>query len=168
MSLDYGGAATAGACSIDCNIQLALFIAVNCITSLIRSSGMACNFLLTLRSVHEEDKTASMATAFSITCLLGYIPSPVFFGWMIDQTCLIWGKTCTGTGNCWLYDGKLYRILSNGLAIIAVTLGTVFDVGVWYTVKHLKIYDDAEEAAIVEIKESNDEANGQSLELNSK
>jgi hypothetical protein len=28
------------------------------------------------------------------------------------MTCLVWGKTCTGTGNCWLYDTEMLRWVS--------------------------------------------------------
>lgn len=30
-----------------------------------------------------------------------------------DKTCLVWGKTCSGTGNCWLYNGEALRYLLN-------------------------------------------------------
>lgn len=30
-----------------------------------------------------------------------------------DKTCLVWGKTCSGTGNCWLYNGETLRYLLN-------------------------------------------------------
>ncbi|ETE66082.1 Solute carrier organic anion transporter family member 1A1, partial [Ophiophagus hannah] len=38
------------------------------------------------------------------------IPSPIYFGAMIDTTCLKWGtKTCGGTGACRMYDTDTYR-----------------------------------------------------------
>lgn len=83
-----------------------------------------------------------------------------------DKTCLVWGKTCSGTGNCWLYNGEALRYLLNFTAaseyliIIErsrnyfirynlpfavpgfVTIGTLFDIGVWYFVKGVKIFDE--------------------------
>lgn len=64
---------------------------------------------------------------------------------ILDKTCLVWGKTCTGTGNCWLYDVESLRYIMNLTAAAFVTIGTLFDVGVWYSVKDLKIYDDDDE-----------------------
>lgn len=53
----------------------------------------------------------------------------------------MWGKTCTGNGNCWLYDAEILRYLLNFVAAFFVGLGTFFDVGVWFLVKDLKIFD---------------------------
>lgn len=56
------------------------------------------------------------------------------------------GKTCGGTGNCWLYDAESLRYLLNFTAAFFVALGTIGDVFVWYFVKDLKIFDDDDEA----------------------
>lgn len=58
----------------------------------------------------------------------------------------MWGKTCSGTGNCWLYDAESLRYLLNFTAAFFVALGTIVDVGVWYYVKDLKIFDDEDES----------------------
>lgn len=60
---------------------------------------------------------------------------------VLDKACLVWGKTCTGKGNCWLYDGETLRYTMNFTAATFVTIGTLFDVGVWYFVKGLEIFD---------------------------
>jgi hypothetical protein len=54
----------------------------------------------------------------------------------------VFGKTCNGTGNCWLYDGETFRYLINFTAALFIFLGTVVDLGVWFYVKDLKIFDD--------------------------
>lgn len=77
-----------------------------------------------------------------VMSLFSFIPSPIFFGTILDKTCLVWGKTCTGKGNCWLYDGETLRYLLNLTAAVFVAVGTLFDVGVWYYVKDLKIFDE--------------------------
>lgn len=58
------------------------------------------------------------------------------------RACIVWGKTCTGTGNCWLYDAQTLRYSLNFLAAFFVALGTLVDVAVWYYVKDVKIFDD--------------------------
>lgn len=65
--------------------------------------------------------------------------------YFLDQTCIVWGKTCSGTGNCWLYDVESLRYIMNLTAASFVTIGVLFDVGVWYFVKNLKIYDEPED-----------------------
>lgn len=59
---------------------------------------------------------------------------------------MVWsGASCGGTGNCWLYDAEALRYSLNFVAAFFVALGTIGDVGVWYLVKDLKIFDDDDE-----------------------
>lgn len=40
----------------------------------------------------------------------GGIPPPIYFGALIDRTCLKWGtKQCGGRGACRLYDADAFR-----------------------------------------------------------
>lgn len=82
-----------------------------------------------------------MGFGITIMSLFALIPSPIFFGWIIDRSCIVWGKTCSGSGNCWLYDGETMRYSLNTIASIFILIGVVFDVGVWYFVKDLQIFD---------------------------
>lgn len=44
--------------------------------------------------------------------LLAGIPSPIYFGALIDTTCLKWGTmTCGGEGACRMYDIVTYRYI---------------------------------------------------------
>lgn len=98
--------------------------------------------MCTFRCVDEKDKPVSMGFSAMIMSLMSFIPSPIFFGAVLDSACLVWGKTCTGTGNCWLYDSEFLRYNLNLFASLFVVVGTLFDVVVWYYVKDLKIFDD--------------------------
>lgn len=41
---------------------------------------------------------------------VGGIPAPVYFGALIDSTCLKWSvKKCGGRGACRIYDSDMYR-----------------------------------------------------------
>lgn len=45
-----------------------------------------------------------------IVLSLGGIPAPVYFGALIDSTCLKWSiKKCGGRGACRIYDSAMYR-----------------------------------------------------------
>lgn len=140
-SLPVGGMASSGVCNVNCQRELILFMIVVCLNKFISATGRASNFLVSLRSVNPEDKTVSMGVSFTILCIFALIPSPVVFGWLIDQSCIVWGKTCTGMANCWLYDGTSMRYFINITATIAVVIGTICDCGVWYFVKDLIIFD---------------------------
>lgn len=85
-----------------------------------------------------------MGFGLTIISLFAFIPSPIFFGWILDRSCIVWGKTCSGSGNCWLYDGESLRYTLNTIASVFIFLGVIFDAGVWYSVKGLQIFDASE------------------------
>ncbi|XP_011500420.1 PREDICTED: solute carrier organic anion transporter family member 5A1 [Ceratosolen solmsi marchali] len=136
------GSAVPGACSIDCLDKFYIFLTVVCLLKFSGATGRASNFLVSVRCVDEKDKTVAMGFGLTIMSLFAFIPSPILFGFILDKTCLVWGKTCSGTGNCWLYNGETLRYLMNFTAASFVTVGTLFDVGVWYYVKDVKIFDE--------------------------
>lgn len=137
-----GGQASSGACPVDCQFELILFMITMCLLQFFGSTGRAGNFLISVRCVKEEDKTLSMGIAVTITSAFAFIPSPVIFGWLIDQTCAVWGKTCEGTGNCWQYNIIELRYMLNLLSVFTVVLGVLCDIATWYYMKNLKIFDD--------------------------
>lgn len=94
--------------------------------------------------VEEYDKSVAMGFGLTFMALFAFIPSPIFFGWILDRSCIVWGKTCSGSGNCWLYDSESVRYTLNTIASIFIFIGIIFDIGVWYFVKDLKIFDDNE------------------------
>ncbi|XP_066268899.1 enolase-phosphatase E1-like [Branchiostoma lanceolatum] len=69
-----------------------------------------------------------MGVAMLMMRLLGFIPSGIYFGAMVDTTCTLWGSTCGSPGACLLYDHDQFRHrffgLSQGIgaAQIVVTL----------------------------------------------
>ncbi|KAK0090045.1 hypothetical protein PV325_003858 [Microctonus aethiopoides] len=136
------GTAVPGPCPIDCMHRFYVFLAVVCLLKFSGATGRASNFLVSVRCVEEKDKTVAMGFGLMIMSLFAFIPSPILFGFILDKTCLVWGKTCSGTGNCWLYDGKALRYLLNFTAASFVTIGTFCDIGVWYYVKDVKIFDE--------------------------
>ena len=103
------GTATPGACPIDCSREFHIFLFVMCFLKFLGSSGMSTNFLVGVRSVAEKDKSVSMGIGLFLTSLLAFIPSPIVFGKILDMTCAVWGKTCSSSGNCWIYDGPNMR-----------------------------------------------------------
>lgn len=58
------------------------------------------------------------------TCVvLGGIPAPVYFGALIDSTCLKWSiKKCGGRGACRIYDADMYRYGRVGLNAVVLRL----------------------------------------------
>lgn len=146
--------ATSGPCPINCRSKLIMFLIVMCFMKFIGSTGRASNFLVGIRCVEERDKTLAIGFGMSLVRLLASVPSPIFFGYILDSACKAWGKTCSTKGNCWLYDGEMLRYWFFFSSALAVAIGTLFDLMVWRNAKNLKIFDDEEkdEEKVVEEK----------------
>ncbi|GAB0091795.1 hypothetical protein DMENIID0001_066770 [Sergentomyia squamirostris] len=150
VNATVGGSATPGACPVDCQREFHMFLIVMCILKLLGSTGMATNFLICIRCIDEKDKTISLGISFAITSLFAFIPSPIIFGAIMDSTCILWGKTCSGTGNCWRYDGPSLRYFLNSVTSLSIAIAVVFDLIVWYLVKDLVVFDDEKPLAVTE------------------
>lgn len=113
-----------------------------------------------IRCVEERDKTLAIGFGMSLVRLLAAVPSPILFGYIIDNACIAWGKTCTSKGNCWLYDGEKLRYWFFYTSAASVAIGTFFDFLVYKNAKDLKIFDEEvkdEEKNVPEKKTSGDE-----------
>lgn len=61
---------------------------------------------------------------------------------VLDSTCLMWGKTCNRKGNCWFYDTELFRKRLTYTSAAFVSVGIIFDFFVVKHVKNLNMFDD--------------------------
>ncbi|XP_069675274.1 solute carrier organic anion transporter family member 74D-like isoform X2 [Periplaneta americana] len=142
---DGGGWATEGQCPVDCTTKFTIYLVARCILTFFGSSGRAGNVIVQFRCVAEDDKSMSVGFTEVLICALALIPGPVVFGVLLDSACLVWGQTCGESGNCWLYNGQKLGYLVNFTATGCLIIGTMLDMGVWYYVKDLQIYDEKEE-----------------------
>ncbi|XP_030386446.1 solute carrier organic anion transporter family member 74D isoform X2 [Scaptodrosophila lebanonensis] len=131
-----------GACPVDCSSQFISFLVVMCFLKFVGASGRSSNVLLSLRCVPPEDKSFALGLGSMLVSLISFIPSPIFYGWIMDNHCLIWDKTCTNKGNCFLYDTKSLRYAFNISSAAFIFIGGFWNIGVWYHAKHLKIFDE--------------------------
>lgn len=138
----FGGSATPSPCPVDCLHQFYILLFVMCINKFIGGTEGATNFLMGLRCVEERDKAVSIGLTSAIIKFCAVIPSPILFGYIFDHSCLLWGKTCSKNGNCWLYDNDLIKYTFNITASVFILIGTMWDIGTWYYSKDVKIFDE--------------------------
>ncbi|NXO03978.1 SO1A1 protein, partial [Rhinopomastus cyanomelas] len=85
--------------------------------------------LFFFRCVQPELKSLAVGLYTLIMRVLAGIPAPVYFGALIDKTCLKWGSTsCGQRGACRLYDSNAYRYVYLGL--LAVLRGPSYLIGI--------------------------------------
>ncbi|KAH9496191.1 Solute carrier organic anion transporter member 3A1 [Bulinus truncatus] len=106
--------------------NLYIFLAVMFITAFITTLVMMPAFIVSVRSIAEEDKPLAIGLSSFSGTLLGWFPGPIIFGSLIDTTCLVWKKSCQSTGACLLYNIDQFRIrfhaLVVGLRMISIIL----------------------------------------------
>ncbi|XP_049525064.1 solute carrier organic anion transporter family member 4A1 [Dermacentor silvarum] len=70
-----------------------------------------------LRSLDEDIKATGIGVNYVLIRLLGTIPGPIVFGYLIDRSCILWQSTCSGKrGACAIYENSamginLFRVM---------------------------------------------------------
>ncbi|XP_056311222.1 solute carrier organic anion transporter family member 1C1-like [Danio aesculapii] len=112
--------AVLGQCSQDpnCNRIIYIYVGLQSLAFFVYSLGIIPFFTMSLRIVDPELKSLSVGTLLFTVRVLGGIPAPIYFGALIDYTCLKWGqnKSC-GRGACRIYDIETFRFLFQGLTM---------------------------------------------------
>ncbi|KAM6216299.1 solute carrier organic anion transporter family member 1B3-like [Rhynchocyon petersi] len=92
-----------------CKMKFYIYLAIQVMGSFAASVGGTPSMMLVFKNVQPELK--SLAVGFhSLTIRsIGGILAPIYFGALIDRTCLKWSlNNCKRKGSCRIYDSKLY------------------------------------------------------------
>ncbi|XP_020495624.2 solute carrier organic anion transporter family member 1C1-like isoform X2 [Labrus bergylta] len=110
----------------DCDRMFPYFLALSVITSFIISLGGTPGYMLLIRCIKPQLKSLALGFHALATRTLAGIPAPIYFGAIIDTTCLKWGqKRCGGIGACRIYNTTTYRIAYLGLTLSLRTISFI-------------------------------------------
>ncbi|XP_041834144.1 solute carrier organic anion transporter family member 1C1-like [Melanotaenia boesemani] len=145
----------------NCDSKFKIYMALSVIGSFISACGGTPGYIVLLRSIQPDLKSLALGMQTLIVRTLGGIPPPIYFGALIDRTCLKWGtKACGGRGACRLYDANAFRMtflgLITGLYFLANTLWGGLYMKIVKRQKKLALRNQAKENGL----EGNDMSNG--------
>uniref|UniRef100_A0A8C2W477 Solute carrier organic anion transporter family member n=1 Tax=Chinchilla lanigera TaxID=34839 RepID=A0A8C2W477_CHILA len=127
-----------GRCQKDngCSKMFLYFLVISVITSYTLSLGGIPGYILLLRCIKPQLKSFALGIYTLAIRVLAGIPAPVYFGVLIDTSCLKWGfKRCGSRGSCRLYDSYAFRYIYLGLTMILGTLSIFLSTAVLLTLK---------------------------------
>jgi len=66
----------------------------------VAGTGVVPGMLLLLRSVPPQTRSPALGLQGFLVSLVGTLPSPILWGWLIDSTCKVWDHECNNRGAC--------------------------------------------------------------------
>ncbi|XP_067861426.1 solute carrier organic anion transporter family member 1C1-like [Heptranchias perlo] len=127
-----------GQCSTadDCERIFPYYLATTVLSAFSFSFGSVPGYMILLRCNEPELKSLAIGIQTLMGRTLAGIPAPIYFGALIDATCLKWGtKKCGGRGACRMYDSDAFRDIFLGLIAGLRGVGLLLFVGVGVLLK---------------------------------
>nr|XP_045219210.1 solute carrier organic anion transporter family member 4A1 isoform X6 [Macaca fascicularis] len=110
------GHATAGKCTSTCQRKPLLLVFIFVVIFFTFLSSIPA-LTATLRCVRDPQRSFALGIQWIVVRILGGIPGPIAFGWVIDKACLLWQDQCGQQGSCLVYQNSAmsHYILIMGL-----------------------------------------------------
>ncbi|EDL10632.1 solute carrier organic anion transporter family member 1A5 [Mus musculus] len=94
----------------ECANKLQYFLIMSVIGSFIYSITAIPGYMVLLRCIKSEEKSLGIGLHAFCTRIFAGIPAPIYFGALIDRTCLHWGTLkCGEPGACRMYNINNFR-----------------------------------------------------------
>ncbi|KAM4820459.1 LOW QUALITY PROTEIN: solute carrier organic anion transporter family member 1A2 [Thomomys bottae] len=100
----------------ECSRMLQYFLALSTVSSFIYSLAAIPGYMVLLRCIKSEEKSLGVGLHTFCTRVFAGIPAPIYFGALVDSTCLHWATMkCGKPGACRIYDSNNFRHIYLGL-----------------------------------------------------
>ncbi|XP_067677288.1 solute carrier organic anion transporter family member 3A1-like [Haliotis asinina] len=113
-----GNEGRAGRCQTDCPYFYP-YVIVDMVCGTLATIPMVPVVVTLMKTVHPRDKSMSLAMSSFLNSFVGFLPSPIVYGMVIDTTCALWETACGEVGACALYDlpSLRYRVKSMDIGL---------------------------------------------------
>ncbi|KAM5262765.1 solute carrier organic anion transporter family member 1B3-like [Ctenodactylus gundi] len=156
-----------GECPRDksCKNKHYLYIFVQILDSAFSAMAGTAFLLLIVRNVLPELKSLAMGFYFLVIRMLGGILAPIYYGALVDRTCLKWSTTsCGARGACRVYDSILFGNFFLGLSAILKIVSLLACIVLIYAMK--KKYEGKDTKAMENEEKMNNDVKLESLAKN--
>nr|XP_034368145.1 solute carrier organic anion transporter family member 1B2-like [Arvicanthis niloticus] len=155
-----------GECPLDkCKTKYYLYIIFQAIMSFFTATGTTAFMLILMKCVQPELKSLAVGFHSLVIRTLGGILAPIYYGALIDRTCIKWSVTSCGTrGACRLYNSRLFGIIYLGLNISLKTPVLFLYVVLIYVMK--KKFKENDNKTLENGRKVTDENNPESVNKN--
>ena len=140
-----GGMVSKDLCRDDCTFMRYAFFGTIVVGAFVAGTGVVPGMLLLLRSVPPQTRSPALGLQGFLVSLVGTLPSPILWGWLIDSTCKVWDHECNNRGACQIYDPWALRMRMHWLYVGIRLFSLVADIYVCVHAKGLNLQEEEEE-----------------------
>ncbi|XP_073859364.1 solute carrier organic anion transporter family member 4A1 isoform X16 [Macaca fascicularis] len=119
------GHATAGKCTSTCQRKPLLLVFIFVVIFFTFLSSIPA-LTATLRCVCDPQRSFALGIQWIVVRILGGIPGPIAFGWVIDKACLLWQDQCGQQGSCLVYQNSAMSHYILIMGLLYKVLGVLF------------------------------------------
>ncbi|XP_024094864.2 solute carrier organic anion transporter family member 4A1 isoform X1 [Pongo abelii] len=119
------GHATAGKCTSTCQRKPLLLVFIFVVIFFTFLSSIPA-LTATLRCVRDPQRSFALGIQWIVVRILGGIPGPIAFGWVIDKACLLWQDQCGQQGSCLVYQNSAMSRYILIMGLLYKVLGVLF------------------------------------------
>lgn len=113
-----GGTGRSGECPRDCQTKLIIFLTILFVVIAFEGFCITPGTILILKLVPKSQGSFSLGVMKCINILLAYIPTPIVFSNLIDNTCVLWNSDCKNEkGSCLEYNLAQYHYVFLGVGL---------------------------------------------------
>ncbi|KAG1686295.1 Solute carrier organic anion transporter family member 1A1 [Nymphon striatum] len=135
-----------GKCTSRCHTQFLSYVILITVVCLLWSASTIIGILISLRCVEKSEKTFAQGLLLTLMTLIAFIPSPIIYGVLIDNSCSIWKNHNCGGSFCLQYNYNKFYDSIQYISAAGFAIAGIFSMVATYLSKGLQSLVNEEES----------------------
>ncbi|KAG1681229.1 Solute carrier organic anion transporter family member 2A1 [Nymphon striatum] len=135
-----------GKCTSRCHTQFLSYVILITVVCLLWSASTIIGILISLRCVEKSEKTFAQGLLLTLMTLIAFIPSPIIYGVLIDNSCSIWKNHNCGGSFCLHYNYNKFYDSIQYISAAGFAIAGIFSMVATYLSKGLQSLVNEEES----------------------